>query len=140
MYIYKCRVIRRKWTYSSIKFKSIITKNLKEDLANNLIFIKKIYPHLLTLQIHSFQWSTRIGTGEAHHTALCTGTLLSMKQIMISFLQRSFKFNVRPAVTVNPDFVQPNLAIELKGTASLKMKTALYVLIQIMRQYRKKKG
>lgn len=145
VYIYKCRVIRRKWTYSSINFKSFVTRdikieNLKEDWTNNLTFIKKIRPHLLTVQIHSFQWSTTIGTGRAHHTALCTGMLLSIKQIILSFLQQNLIFNVRPAVTVNPDFAQTNLAIELKGTASLKMKTALYVLIQIMRHHKKKKG
>ncbi|HEY4602270.1 MAG TPA: DUF2953 domain-containing protein [Cerasibacillus sp.] len=143
--IFKWRVFKRKWTYELFDPISFVTTCLEKEFVTeqwlkNMSLIKKIRPYLLTTRIHSFQWNTRLGTGKAHHTAIYSGLLWSIKQMILTFSHQYLDFRSRPSITVDPNFNQSHFSIELKGTASINFKTALYIMIHVIRQNKIKKG
>ncbi len=55
-------------------------------------------------QVERFDWTTKVGTGDAAYTSWCTGMLWAAKSGLISFLSRHVTWLSPPRLQVVPDF------------------------------------
>lgn len=101
--------------------------------------IPSVYWTLNRLKITQMDWHTNVGAGEASSTGMVTGSIWSLKGLLIAFLRETSYVACSLHVNVNPYFQHQILSSQIKMKFSIRLGQAILGGLKIMRSFSKRK-
>ncbi|QJW48474.1 DUF2953 domain-containing protein [bacterium BFN5] len=85
------------------------------------IYCKFMHSIIKSIYCEKFYWKTTFGLEDAAATAILSGTLWSVKAMILTFLQKRTNFKTRPVIRVQPIFDQNKIEVDFQCIFSIKL-------------------
>ncbi|MHA7962943.1 DUF2953 domain-containing protein [Paenibacillus sp. CAU 1782] len=92
------------------------------------------------VDVHRWQWSTSVGTGDAMWTAMATGLVWSIKTSAIGLLSQVVRLKSHPELKVDPVYDRPAFTTEWSCIAQIRFGYAILAGLQLFIRMKKWKG
>ncbi|HET7656731.1 MAG TPA: DUF2953 domain-containing protein [Bacillales bacterium] len=110
-----------------------LIQNLLAHIAGFNRIMKRFLAHIIVSQ---FQWSTKVGLGNAAWTGVATGTIWSIKGNIVSVLSHFMRMKADPVVKVVPLWQGSHSETDLSCMLSFRIGQAMRAGIQIVKLWK----
>jgi Protein of unknown function (DUF2953) len=111
-------------------------KNIKHLLEHVVGFHKIIRHFLKKVQVKQFEWRSRIGMGNAAHTAVLVGSCWAIKGSIIGLLTAALHFRVMPVSSITPDFQEEKAETAIVCILRFRIGQAIVTGIKLLRYWK----
>ncbi len=122
-----------KYTPREIIHSFKVTKEFMRHVVHLNEIVKKFLAHV---SITTFEWQTRIGTGDAAYTGMVAGLGWSLKYGVVALLSKYMKLKTIPMLTITPCFQQAVSETKFVCMIHFRIGHAMLAGIRIMKYWR----
>ncbi|WP_284640329.1 DUF2953 domain-containing protein [Paenibacillus silviterrae] len=115
-------------------------EDLKDLLRHTFQFNRWLTGMLSHVRCTDFQWTTKVGVGDAPSTAVTTGMVWGLKSSFLGFAFRYIRLETQPRLNVVPNFNQTEFTSVAKGLLYLRNWHLMVGLVSLLLRVTKVKG
>jgi hypothetical protein len=82
----------------------------------------------------NFSWKTKLGTGDAAHTAVAIGVVRGIKECLVAYLSSKYAFRRQPQLAVVPNF--DNAGLEVVFNCIFRVKLGYIIIAALIARFR----
>jgi hypothetical protein len=110
-------------------------------LMQNTVHWYKWLKHALSrIECTKLNWITRVGMGDATHTAIATGAVWGMKSSSLGFIMHLVQIKSKPLIQVIPQYTQVQFSTDFNGAAGIRFIYIAWAGIELVWRVIKIKG
>jgi hypothetical protein len=95
---------------------------------------------LSRMECTQLNWITRVGMGDATHTAIATGAVWGLKTSSLGFIMHLVQVKSKPLIQVVPQYTAVQFSTDFNGTAGIRIIYILQAGIELVWRVMKIKG
>jgi hypothetical protein len=95
---------------------------------------------LSRMECTQLNWITRVGMGDATHTAIATGVIWGLKTSSLGFIMHLVQVKTKPLVQVVPQYIQEHFSTDFNGAAGIRSTYIVWAGIELAWRVIKIKG
>jgi hypothetical protein len=115
-------------------------QNAKLLMQNTVHWYEWLKDTLSRIECTQLNWITRVGMGDATHTAIATGAVWGMKTSSLGFIMHLVQVKSKPLIQVVPQYTQVQFTTDFNSAAGIRIIYILWAGIELVWRVMKIKG
>jgi cell division protein FtsI/penicillin-binding protein 2 len=115
-------------------------QNAKLLMQNTVHWYEWLKHTLSRIECTRLNWITRVGMGDATHTAIATGAVWGLKTSSLGFIMHLVQVKSKPLIQVVPQYTHVQFSTDFNGAAGIRIIDILWSGIELVWRVMKIKG